>query len=438
VQDGPYSNLKAVVQQTGVRPDTLRAWERRYGLPSPNRSGGKHRLYSQHDISIIHWLLARQREGLSISRAVELWQRIEEEGRDPLQSPVPTAPLSAPKVTLVAAGGAIARLRQEWLDACLAYDEQAAEQVITLAFALYPPETVCLELMQKAIAEIGERWYAGQTTVQQEHFASALAIRRLDSLIMAAPVPIHPGRILAACPPDENHIFSLLLLTFLLRRQGWAVTYLGASVPVEQLESTLAMTRPQLVILAAQQLHTAATLWDVAQVLHREQVPLAYGGLIFKLLPTLRSRIAGHFLGERLDGVPQVVEMLMTMPHPYPRVEAIPEAYRLARDHYHDRIGLVEADLLGGASTLAIAPARLDLANRQLGMNIDAALALGDIDNLSADLEWVEGLISNHRLPAEALRSYLCAYHEATKRHLDERGELVVRWLDHLVGQSGC
>ena len=64
-------NLKAVVRQTGIKPDTLRAWQRRYGLPSPRRSAGGHRLYSQRDIDTIQWLAARQQEGLSIKRAVE-------------------------------------------------------------------------------------------------------------------------------------------------------------------------------------------------------------------------------------------------------------------------------------------------------------------------------------------------------------------------------
>ena len=37
-------NLKAVVQETGLKPDTLRAWERRYGLPQPDGTDGGHRL----------------------------------------------------------------------------------------------------------------------------------------------------------------------------------------------------------------------------------------------------------------------------------------------------------------------------------------------------------------------------------------------------------
>ena len=80
----PTYNLKAVVRETGLKPDTLRAWERRYGVPAPQRTESGHRLYSQHDIDTLKWLLLRQSEGMSISRAIELWRRMEEEGADPL------------------------------------------------------------------------------------------------------------------------------------------------------------------------------------------------------------------------------------------------------------------------------------------------------------------------------------------------------------------
>ena len=80
----PAYNLKVVIRETGLKADTLRAWERRYGLPQPERTSGGHRLYSQRDIEIIKWLMARQQEGLSISRAVDLWRGLESEGQDPL------------------------------------------------------------------------------------------------------------------------------------------------------------------------------------------------------------------------------------------------------------------------------------------------------------------------------------------------------------------
>ena len=82
----PTYNLKAVVRETGLKPDTLRAWERRYGVPAPQRTDSGHRLYSQHDIDTLKWLLLRQNEGMSISRAIELWRRMEGDGLDPLEA----------------------------------------------------------------------------------------------------------------------------------------------------------------------------------------------------------------------------------------------------------------------------------------------------------------------------------------------------------------
>ena len=64
----PTYNLKAVVQETGLKPDTLRAWERRYGLPEPQRTESRHRLYSQ---KIVDYVLQDRRSG-EIVALVEL------------------------------------------------------------------------------------------------------------------------------------------------------------------------------------------------------------------------------------------------------------------------------------------------------------------------------------------------------------------------------
>jgi DNA-binding transcriptional MerR regulator len=436
-QDEPLFNLGAVVQRTGLKPDTVRAWERRYHLPTPQRSAGGHRLYSQHDVDTIRWLIARQREGLSISRAAELWRQVEAEGRDPLVVPPPAIRVPQAPTSPRSGGETLDQLRQSWIGACLAFDEAQAEQVLAQAFALYAPETVVTGLLQRALSEIGQGWYQGSVTVQQEHFASALAIRRLEALVMAAPPPTRPGRILAACPPQEEHVFGLLLLTFLLRRRGWGVAYLGANVPSEQLENTVAAVAPQLVILAAQQLHTAATLLDLAFVLQQAGIPLAYGGMVFNLLPALRNRIPGHFIGEHLDVAPQAVEMLLTEPRPQPRVEAVTERYTQARDHFRQQESLIQAQVAQAHRPIGLVPHHLALAHRELALNIGAALALGDMDFVGTDIDWLKGLLGNRGQPALLLRDYLITYHQAAKEHLDERGEPVVAWLDKVLRENG-
>ncbi len=40
ISKNPAFNLKAVLQETNIAADTLRAWERRYGLPMPERTEG--------------------------------------------------------------------------------------------------------------------------------------------------------------------------------------------------------------------------------------------------------------------------------------------------------------------------------------------------------------------------------------------------------------
>ena len=338
----PIYNLKSVVRETGVKPDTLRAWERRYGLPKPARTAGGHRLYSQRDIEIVKWLLNRQQEGLRIKGAVELWRSLEADGQEPLQ-PRPT---SAVSLSLETMGQTIADLRQGWVSACLAFDERKADQILTQAFALYPPEMVGLELLLEGVAQIGHGWYAGEATVQQEHFASELTIRRIEALLLAVPPPTRAGRIMTACPPEEEHTLGLLWLTYLLRRRGWEMLYLGANVPVARLEEVTRTTRPSLVISAALQLPTAATLLEMALFLQREGVPLVFGGGIFNRLPTLHTRIPGHFLGPGLKLAAQSVEGLMVTLRPTPTVEPISEVHRQALTCYRERQLLIEAELM--------------------------------------------------------------------------------------------
>lgn len=432
--DTPIYNLKVVIQETGLKPDTLRAWERRYEMPTPQRTSGGHRLYSQRDIEILKWLIARQEEGLSISRAVELWRRLKSEGQDPLlASQTPERTDYRPLPNLTAGGDTLAALRQAWIDACLAFNEKEAERAVTQAFSTHSPEVVSLDLLQKGLAEIGEGWYRNQVTVQQEHFASALALRRLYALLSATPPPIRAGSILAACPPHELHSFSLLLLTFLLRRQGWDVVYLGANVPIARIELTIEAAEPKLVVLSAQQLYTAASTLEMGLFLQDQGIAVAYGGLIFNNVPELSRHLPGHFLGTSLAQAPQAVEQLMASARLKPaEIVASPE-YQSALSHFREQQPLIE---LAVSAALPVMPRnQLGTANLHLGQNITAALTLGDIRFLDADMNWLQTLLVNYEIPRAALAHYLQVYRDAASLHLDGRGQLILDWLASFNGR---
>jgi len=419
----PIFNLKAVVEATGVTADALRAWERRYGLPQPARTEAGHRIYSRRDIDIVKWLVARQEEGLRIGRAVELWRSLEQEDQDPLRR----MPLLSESAS-VPTGNKTEDLRDEWISACLAFDDRHADRILTQSFGFFSPEVVVLEIIQEGIAEIGRRWYDGEATVQQEHFASRLAMRRLETLIISAPRPTRRGRILIACPPDEEHVIGPSILAFLLRRAGWDVVYLGADVPLGQMEQTVSATKPDLAILAAQQLHTAANLLEMTELLHREGVSTAFGGGIFNRIPALRKRIPGHFLGRTLNEALEETERLIVRTTPAPGIEGLADTYKEALSHYNDRRLTVEAQVLQSLDAPDLEPKVVHEVSTAFGNALQAALRFGDMDLLNHHVDWVEHRNGHQEVWSKALQDVMETYYEATANQLDERGAPIVAW----------
>ncbi|MBE2221149.1 MAG: MerR family transcriptional regulator [Anaerolineae bacterium] len=441
----PTYNLKVVVQETSIKPDTLRAWERRYGLPEPKRTEGKHRLYSDYDIAIIKWLMSRQEEGLSISRAVKLWHSLEKSGQNPLATRIPspttlkspqnhstTVPIPVNPIN----GSTVTELRAFWVDACLQFNEAQAEGVLTKAFALYPAEMVVLELLQKGLVRIGELWYENKATVQQEHFASALAMRRLNTLVTAAPPPNRPGKIMVACPADEHHVFAPLFLTLSLRYQGWETIYLGANVPRDYLESTIATAKPDVIVMTAQQLHTAASLFVVAQFLQQEGMMLAYGGRIFNQAPLLRRRIPGHFLGEQLETAVSQIDYLLAERPFTPPVDSVPESHSRALHQFRTRQAAIETELWQALEASDIPYEELTNANLHLAKDISAALTLGNISLLSEEISWTEKLLLNYDMPADHLARYLSAYNRAAHHILGQECAPILQWLDNIANEK--
>jgi DNA-binding transcriptional MerR regulator len=435
ISDTPAYNLKAVLYEANIKADVLRAWERRYGLPKPQRTAGGHRLYSQRDIEMIKWLMARQAEGLSISHAVELWREIEADSRDPLAEsrPVSLPPALAP---VLAPDSNVDTLRHKWLDACMSFNESAAEQVMNQAFSVYPVEMVISEVLQHGISDIGEMWYRGEATVQQEHFTSALAMRRLDTLISATPRPTRLQTVLTAGPPDEWHTFALLMLNVLLRRRGINVVYLGGNVPSDRLGDAIDTVQPNLVVMAAQQLTSAATLQRTALLLRQKGTQLAYGGRVFNCVPALRERIAGHFLGETIELSIHNIEQILYSPRPVPFVAESPSSHLGTVQEFKEKRGMIESVLIENLRTNRVPVEHLETANLFLGNELTAALELGDAAYLAADMEWIRTLMVQHNVMPERLTPYLMGYGHAVRKVMVNNPAVITNWMDGYILQK--
>lgn len=419
----PAFNLKVVLKETGIRPDTLRAWERRYGLPKPQRSAGGHRLYSQRDIEMIKWLMARQEEGLSIARAVDLLRSQIAQGNDPLEQLEP--PISPPITT----AGTLENLRQEWVSACLAFDENKAEGLLNQAFALFPLETVVTDILQYAMMQMGDRWYQNDISVQQEHFASALVQRRLNSLIAASPPPTRSELILIGNPPNEQHLIPILLLNLFLRRRGFGVVDLGANVPVAKFDETVEWIKPHLVVLSAQRLSTVAAMLEVILSLHPLKTQIAYGGRIFNLLPQLVELIPAHYLGKTPAEAVRNVERLLSQRPPLPAPPTVLHTYQQVAEVFRRLRPQLEAWLFQALGKYDLPEEYLNTAIEDFGDVLHSALAIGDLDAIQPELEWLRGLLHQHHLPDGILASFLLGYAEALQTTGAAQLKPLMEWL---------
>jgi DNA-binding transcriptional MerR regulator len=430
----PVYNLNAVLKETGLKADLLRAWERRYEMPKPQRTAGGHRLYSEYDIATIKWLRDRQTEGLSISRAVELWKEITQSNRDPFfTNPVNS---NTESFTVDNAGNRVDHLRASWLKSCLAFDNSMAEEVINEAFALYPVETVCVEILQKGINEIGQLWYRHQATAQQEHFASNQAVRRFETLLASTPPPTRRQTILIGCPEGEWHTLPVLFLNLILRRNGLNVINLGASIPLDQLEQTSKAIKPSLVILAAQRLDSAAALQSAAILFRKLNIPMAYGGGIFTRVPELCRMIPAYYLGERLDEAIEECEKLAVNPVVFKSSSPVNVKSQYTASLFRAKLLKIqnvvrETHMENELSEISMVELEAFFTSALL-----ASLELGDPAFMESDLKWAKKLLVERNIPTERMISFLKDYQKSIDQIMGANGSQITDWLDAFIKSS--
>lgn len=306
----PKYNVKAVAHLVGISAVTLRAWERRYGLPSPQRGSQGYRLYSEYDVHVLRWLKTQTESGMNISRAAQYLADLREAGTDPAslltRDPVVQQPASAENLAL------------RCVNAWVVLDEHTASETLRLAFSLYPVERVLMDVVRPALVDMGERWHRGEITIAAEHFATQFCIRHLMSMLSAISSANRPGVIVAACAPGEHHELGLLMLVVMLRWRGWDVRYLGPNLGLERLEEALAPLHPRLLLFTATRPEAAQALRDLPDLLLRFPTPMPrvlLGGRGFQHFTELDGKASGHIhritLDSTITDLVASVEMVM-------------------------------------------------------------------------------------------------------------------------------
>jgi DNA-binding transcriptional MerR regulator/methylmalonyl-CoA mutase cobalamin-binding subunit len=315
--DTPLFNTKAVTRKTGIAAPTLRAWERRYTILSPERSHNAYRLYSERDIALLGWLKDRVDAGMSISQAIALHRYLEEEYHQVHQKDVRSESISPAqgKIATVGtrkhamfAGGDEQKkdetyswrfVQEQLLDAFNRLDEAVASQWMASMLAIYSVEQVCTELVAPTLWEIGRLWEQGLLSVSIEHFASAFFHGWLTNLLRTMPTSRTSPLVITCCAPGELHELAPLMLALLLRRGGLHVAYLGQNIESASLLQTVKQVSPALICVSVtliSYLEAVAELGQKVQELPPPRPALVFGGQAFKQRPDLITQIPGIYV----------------------------------------------------------------------------------------------------------------------------------------------
>jgi DNA-binding transcriptional MerR regulator len=219
-------------KRSGVSPELLRAWERRYGLLRPQRSPGGLRLYTPQDLDRVRAMQRHLTDGLAAAEAAALASR----GN-------PETEAAAPPLVPIA-------LRDELRDALDRFDEPAAQAVLDRLLASLTPDHVLSDVVMPYLEELGDRWQRGEASIAQEHFASSVIRGRLLGLARGWGRGVGPLALLA-CLPGEHHDLGLIVLGLALRARGWRITYMGQDTPLATLADAAADLDPTLIVLSA-------------------------------------------------------------------------------------------------------------------------------------------------------------------------------------------
>lgn len=244
--DLPIHPMRVVTRRTGLTPDVVRVWERRYQVVAPARSEGGQRLYSTTDIERLALLRKATELGRNIGQIADL-------DLDALATMVgQDLAAQAPEVSL--AGVDTTPSPEPYLNRALAAAEQldarALDETLRQALLSLTASALMEQVVAPLLTIVGARWHQGLLRPSHEHVTSVAARRILGAILTEAAAPRTAPGILVTTPAGQVHELGALLVAATAALEGWRVIYLGPDLPAEDIAATAEHTAPRLIALS--------------------------------------------------------------------------------------------------------------------------------------------------------------------------------------------
>jgi DNA-binding transcriptional MerR regulator len=219
-------SIRDIENLTGIKAHTLRIWEQRYNLFCPKRKESKHRFYDCEDLKYLLRIAYLYNHGHKISQ-IAAWSP-EEIAKMALD-----APPDAENYEIF-----INQLTEASID----FDQHRFEKILHNLVLHAGVEKSMTCVLFPLLKKIGMLWLTGSVIPAQEHFASALIIKKMMVAIDGLGRPVYTGgrRVLLFTPSGEHHEIPLLFMQYMLKKQGVPVVYVGKNISLTMLQQICA------------------------------------------------------------------------------------------------------------------------------------------------------------------------------------------------------
>ena len=212
-----HYTLYELEKLTGILAATIRVWERRYNIIKPKRTVTNRRWYDDDDLRRLINISFIYHNGMKISKIArysesELEEKVEFLTRDSVNSDTNINSL---------------------IVAMLSFNGNSVNEILLRSIINSGFEETFSSVVFPFLRRVGVMWHTGSVNTGAEHFITNIFRGRLISAIDSLPPANDPKRkrVIMYLPDNELHEMGLLFYSYLIRKLGHEVLYLGQATP---------------------------------------------------------------------------------------------------------------------------------------------------------------------------------------------------------------
>ncbi len=273
--------IKDLENLSGIKAHTIRIWEQRYNFLKPQRTNTNIRYYSNDELKTILNIALLNRYGFKISHI----------GR------MQPSEIREKIMALTDAKAIQERIVNELVQEMVDLNMEKFEKIINNYIQARGIERTVTHIIFPFLEKIGILWQTGHVNPAQEHLVTNIIRQKLIVGIESASSHVHINKtFLLFLPEGEHHELGLLFMYYILKSRGARTIYLGANVPIKDVEYVVNLKKPDLAFI---HLTGTATSFNFDRFL--QYIPARLGGI--------NTIISGQLIQNYKKPVPSCVQL---------------------------------------------------------------------------------------------------------------------------------